>query len=126
MEELEIQYSQALANPKRETISHNSLLEALAFKATRTYRYNPLYRNIYSITIRLLYFDIICKSDKCNIHTESLYPVDSVRCCSVSSHLKENKCSQMSVEPSICFVVLRVPAGWFVQGSLVPRNTEGI
>ena len=34
MEELEIQYSQALAKPKRETISHNSLLEALAFKVT--------------------------------------------------------------------------------------------
>ena len=28
-------YLQALAKPKRETISHNSLLEALTFKATR-------------------------------------------------------------------------------------------
>ena len=34
LEELEIQYSQALAKPKRETISHNRLLEALTFKAT--------------------------------------------------------------------------------------------
>ena len=50
MEELEIQYSQAFAKPKRETISHNSLLEALAFKATRIYRYNPLDRNINSTT----------------------------------------------------------------------------
>ena len=31
MEELEIQHSQALAKPQRETISHNSLLEALPF-----------------------------------------------------------------------------------------------
>ena len=50
LEELEIQYLQALAKPKRETISHNSLLEALAFKATRIYRYNPLDRNINSTT----------------------------------------------------------------------------
>ena len=49
-EELEIQYPQALAKPKRETISHNSLLEALTFKETRIYRYNPLDRNIYSTT----------------------------------------------------------------------------
>ena len=46
MEELEIQYLQALAKPKRETISHNSLLEALAFNTTRIYRYNLLDRNI--------------------------------------------------------------------------------
>ena len=33
----------------------------------------------------LLDFDIICRSDKCIIHTEeNLYPVDSVKCCSVS------------------------------------------
>ena len=56
----------------------------------------------------LLDFDIICRSDKCNTdsHSESLYTVDSVKCCSVSGHFIENKCSQMSVEPSICLVVL--------------------
>ena len=32
--------------PKREAISHNSLLEALTFKATRIYRCSPLDRNI--------------------------------------------------------------------------------
>ena len=35
LEELEIQHSQALAKPERETISHNRLLEAFTFKATR-------------------------------------------------------------------------------------------
>ena len=36
LEELKIQYSQALAKTERETISHNMLLEALnTFKATR-------------------------------------------------------------------------------------------
>ena len=50
LEELEKQYSQALAKQKREKISHNSLLEALTFKATRIYRYNPLDRNINSTT----------------------------------------------------------------------------
>ena len=49
-QELEAQYSQALAKPKQETISHKSLLEAFAFKATRIYRYNPLNRNIISTT----------------------------------------------------------------------------
>ena len=34
-EEQEIKYSQALAKPERENISHNTLLEALTFKATR-------------------------------------------------------------------------------------------
>ena len=34
-EDLEIQYSQALAKQERETNSHNRLLEALTFKATR-------------------------------------------------------------------------------------------
>ena len=34
-EEQEIKYSQALAKPEREKISHNTLLEALTFKATR-------------------------------------------------------------------------------------------
>ena len=50
LEKLEIRNSQALAKPKRETISHNRLLEALTFKETRTYRYNPLDRNINSAT----------------------------------------------------------------------------
>ena len=45
MEELEIQYSQELAKPKRETISNNSLLEALAFKRL------PFIGTIYSIEI---------------------------------------------------------------------------
>ena len=49
-EELEIQYSQALAKPKQETILHSNLLEALAFKATRIHRYNPLNRNRNSTT----------------------------------------------------------------------------
>ena len=73
----------------------------------------------------LLDFDIICRSDKCIIHTEeSLYPVDSVKCCSVrSSHLIGNKCSQMSVQSSFLF---RVRDGCFVQRSLLSRNTERI
>ena len=58
-EELEIQYSQALAKPERERNSHNRLLEALTSKATRIafcgfpflYRCNPLYRNITFTTI---------------------------------------------------------------------------
>ena len=58
LEELEIQYSQALVKPEREKNSHNRLLEALKFKATRIafcfpflYRCNPLYRNINYSTI---------------------------------------------------------------------------
>ena len=58
LEELEIQYSQALVKPERETNSHNRLLEAFTFKATRIaicllpflYRCSPLYRNINSTT----------------------------------------------------------------------------
>ena len=46
LKELEIQYSQALVKPEQETNLHNRLLEALTFKATRIYRYNPLDRNI--------------------------------------------------------------------------------
>ena len=61
--EIEIGYSQALAKPERETVSHNSLLEVLTFKATRIAfclpvfsRFFiaaiwPLYRNINSTTI---------------------------------------------------------------------------
>ena len=60
---VKIQYSQALANPKRETISHNSLLEALAFKETHIYRYNPLYRNICSNT-NLVQSSCITEKDK--------------------------------------------------------------
>ena len=50
LEELEIQYSQALTKSKRETISHDRIFQALTFKATRIYRYNPLNRNINSTT----------------------------------------------------------------------------
>ena len=46
MEELEIQYSQALAKPKRETISHNSLLEAIAFKASGLPSYVRYYAGV--------------------------------------------------------------------------------
>ena len=35
LEELEIQYSQAIAKLEREILSHNRLLKALTFKATR-------------------------------------------------------------------------------------------
>ena len=59
LEEIEIQYSQALAKPERETNSHNKLLEALTFKSTRIrhsvltfiYHCNPLYRNINFTTL---------------------------------------------------------------------------
>ena len=61
--QLEIQYSQALAKPKQETISHNSLLEALAFKATRIYRYNPLDRNINSTTNLVTEQRYTCEGD---------------------------------------------------------------
>ena len=40
---VEIQYS-------RDTISYNSLFQALTFKATRIYQYNPLHRNTNSTT----------------------------------------------------------------------------
>ena len=50
LEELEIRYLQALEKSKRETISHNRLFQALTFKATRIYLYNPLDRNINSTT----------------------------------------------------------------------------
>ena len=42
LEELEIQYSQALAKPERETTSHNRLLEALTFKETRIALSSPV------------------------------------------------------------------------------------
>ena len=59
LEELEEQYSQALAAPDRETNSCNRLLEALTLKETRItscllpflYRCNPLHRNINSTTM---------------------------------------------------------------------------
>ena len=59
LEELEIQYSQALAKTERETVSHNRLLiQALTFTATRIafclpflYRCNLLHRSINSTTI---------------------------------------------------------------------------
>ena len=54
LEGLEIQYSQALSKPERQTISHNRFIwEALTFKATLlfVYRCSPLYRNINSTTI---------------------------------------------------------------------------
>ena len=51
LEELEIQYSQALAKPKaRNSFAQQVITEALMFKATRIYRYNPLDRNISSTT----------------------------------------------------------------------------
>ena len=60
LEELEIHgYSQALAKPERETNSHNMLLEALTFKATRIAfcssvslsLQSAVYRNINSTTV---------------------------------------------------------------------------
>ena len=53
LEELEVQYSQALMKPEQETNSRNRLLEALTSRATRIaicllpflYHYNPLYRH---------------------------------------------------------------------------------
>ena len=44
LEELEMR------SQRRETISHNRLLEALTFKETRIYRHNPLDRNMNSTT----------------------------------------------------------------------------
>ena len=63
MEELEIQYSQALAKPKQETISHKILLEALAFKATRIFLYNPLDRNIIPTTNLVHKRNTVCEGD---------------------------------------------------------------
>ena len=42
--------TKALAKSKQERISHNKLFQALTFKATRIYRYDPLDRNINSTT----------------------------------------------------------------------------
>ena len=58
LEELEIQYSQALTKSDRETNSHNRLLEALTLDRLALhsvlpflYSCNPLYRNKNSTTI---------------------------------------------------------------------------
>ena len=42
LEELEIQYPQALAKPERETNSHNRLLEALTLKGPRIALSSPI------------------------------------------------------------------------------------
>ena len=52
LEVLEIQYSQALAKPERETNSHNRLLETLTFKAIRIAFCLPVYSRFFIDAIR--------------------------------------------------------------------------
>ena len=52
LEELERQYSQALAKSERETISHERLLEALTFKVTRIAFCLPAFSRFFIALIR--------------------------------------------------------------------------
>ena len=52
LEELKMQYLQALAKPEQEIISHNTLLEAFTIKATRIAFCLPVFSRFFIATIR--------------------------------------------------------------------------
>ena len=84
MEELEIQYSQALAKPKQETILHKSLLETLVFKATRIYQYNPLDNNNNSIFFNTINLNTI---NDCSIADVAISTTNLVHRWNITVHM---------------------------------------